>query len=190
MKIFSKFINELVNLGTSVVLLFSPIYNLLVKIKNGRVAVKAELKELEEIKTKALIKTDISDHLVPLFVESLSLKPKFIVELGVRGGESTFVLERVAQLCDSTLLSVDIEDCSRVSAYKKWTFVKRDDITFAKEFRSWCGQHGVEPRIDVLFIDTSHLYEHTVEEIRDWFPFLSDRAKVFFHDTNLRKFVS
>lgn len=41
--------------------------------------------------------------------------------------------------------------------------------------------------IDILFVDTSHVYEHTVEEIKHWFPLLSDKAKVFFHDTNLRK---
>ncbi len=41
--------------------------------------------------------------------------------------------------------------------------------------------------IDVLFIDTSHLFEHTHSEITAWFPFLSSRAKVFFHDTNLKR---
>ena len=36
-------------------------------------------------------KTDISDHLETLFVESLSMEPKLIVELGVGDGESTMV---------------------------------------------------------------------------------------------------
>jgi hypothetical protein len=39
----------------------------------------------------------------------------------------------------------------------------------------------------VLFIDTSHLYEHTRTEIQAWFPHLRDRATVIFHDTNLNR---
>jgi cephalosporin hydroxylase len=39
--------------------------------------------------------------------------------------------------------------------------------------------------IDILFVDTSHLYDHTVAEIRAWFPYLASRCKVFFHDTNM-----
>jgi cephalosporin hydroxylase len=39
--------------------------------------------------------------------------------------------------------------------------------------------------INVLFIDTSHLYDHTVKEIAAWFPLLNDKALVIFHDTNL-----
>ena len=38
----------------------------------------------------------------------------------------------------------------------------------------------------MLFIDTSHLYQHTVEEIDAWFPLLARHALVFFHDTNQR----
>ncbi len=39
----------------------------------------------------------------------------------------------------------------------------------------------------MLFIDTSHLYEHTKQEIASWFPFLATNARVFFHDTNLKQ---
>jgi hypothetical protein len=40
--------------------------------------------------------------------------------------------------------------------------------------------------VDLLFIDTSHYYDHTVQKIAAWFPHLSEKAKVMFHDTNLR----
>jgi cephalosporin hydroxylase len=140
---------------------------------------------LNEIKEKALVPTDISDHLVTLFVESLSMNPRLIVELGVRGGESTFVMERVAAVSGAKLVSVDIEDCSSVSAYEDAVFVQSDDVEFAGRFESWCTESSIDPKIDVLFIDTSHLYEHTVQEIAHWFPLLAGRAKVFFHDTNL-----
>lgn len=143
------------------------------------------LKGFNEIKEYSSKKrTDISDHLITLFVESIKIKPKVIVELGVRGGESTFALERVAKICNAKLISVDIVDCSKVSSYEDWIFVKSDDIEFATQFEKWCQERGIEPKIDVLFIDTSHLYEHTLQEIKYWFPFLSSKSKVFFHDTN------
>src|ERR1700722_1536588 len=66
----------------------------------------SELPEITEIRKHALPRTDISDHLLPLFLEALAVQPQLIVELGVRSGESTFSLERVAKLCGSTLVSV------------------------------------------------------------------------------------
>ncbi len=144
-------------------------------------------KSLNDIRNRVAIKkTDISDHLETLFLESLDINPKLIVELGVGDGESTFVLERVARLWGSTLVSVDIEDCRDVSSYRKRIFIRQDDISFAGDFEDWCKEKVLVPRIDILFIDTSHLYDHTVTEIRSWFPFLSTRAKVFFHDTNMK----
>lgn len=130
-------------------------------------------------------KTDISDHLETLFVESLNIESRLIVELGVGDGESTYVLERIANLWGAKLVSVDIEDRREVSSFKDRTFVQKDDIAFAAEFTNWCKQRNIEPLIDILFIDTSHLYDHTVAEINSWFPFLAKRAKVFFHDTNM-----
>jgi len=142
---------------------------------------------LDEIKRKALVRTDVNDHLVTLFAESVSMAPRTIVELGVRDGESTFVMERVAGLFGSKLVSVDVEDCISSCSYEKWYFVRSDDVEFADRFEAWCTESGVDSKIDVLMVDTSHLYDHTVREIECWFPFLADRAKVFFHDTNLRE---
>lgn len=142
---------------------------------------------LDDIKRRALVRTDISDHLVTLFAESLSVIPRTIVELGVREGESTFVMERVARIFGANLVGVDIDDCEFSNTYDKRFFVRSDDIEFARRFDAWCTENGVSPRIDVLVIDTSHLYEHTAQEIEHWFPFLADRTKVFFHDTNLKE---
>ncbi len=139
----------------------------------------------KEIFEKSLKRTDINDHLLTIYRESIQINPDLIVELGVRGGESTFVLERVAKKCNSILVSVDIEDCSGISNYDRWFFVKNDDIEFAKGFKKWCQRKSIKPEIDILFIDTSHLFHHTKEEIKHWFPYLSNRAKVIFHDTNM-----
>ncbi len=147
----------------------------------------SSLKELEEIVQRARTRTDISDHLSILFAEAMASQPRFIVELGVRTGESTFVLERVAKLCGSRIVSVDIDDCSKVSSNPNWIFVQSDDITFSEKFPDWCKERQLPLPIDLLFIDTSHLFEHTVQEIEHWFPLVSPRGKVIFHDTNQKE---
>jgi hypothetical protein len=39
----------------------------------------------------------------------------------------------------------------------------------------------------VLFIDTSHDYIHTKQEIEIWSKYLSDKGIMIFHDTNMGK---
>lgn len=142
--------------------------------------------ELAAVRERATSLTDIDEHLELMFIEGLLCRPRLIVELGVRSGASTFVFERVAQSCNSVLISCDLNDCSSVSSYTRWYFVKDDDIRFANSFPGFCRTRAIVPTIDLLFVDTSHYYEHTVQEIASWFPFLSSNAKVMFHDTNLR----
>jgi len=161
------------------------IHGFLSRRNSKPVASSSEVREIED--RAARFPSDIADHLPLIFTESIAMTPRLIVELGVRGGESRFVFERVARLTGSFLVSADLDDCSHsCTAAPKWYFLKGDDIHFAGEFAGWCKTHDINPGVDVLFIDTSHLYEHTVEEIKSWFPFLNSRCKVIFHDTNLR----
>lgn len=145
-----------------------------------------DVEAFREVQERAREPTDLSDHLERLFVEALGGSPDTIVELGVRGGESTFVFERVARLAGAELVSVDVDETSYTTDYDGWHFVQSDDIEFAEGFGDWCDTAGVDSTVDVLFIDTSHLYDHTVAEIDAWFPHLADDAVVFFHDTNMR----
>ena len=146
----------------------------------------SHLVELCEIRRLACSPSDIDEHLELMFSETLLLRPKLIVELGVRSGTSTFVFERAARLVEASMVSVDLCDCSALSAYDRWQFIQSDDVALAAEFPEHCNRHGLNPTVDLLFIDTSHYYQHTVEEIASWFPLLSPRAKVIFHDTNLK----
>ena len=66
-----------------------------------------------------------------------------------------------------------------------WHFVRKEDVMFASEFAEWCKANRTNFPIDVLFIDTSHLFEHTLKEFQSWFPFLAANAKVILHDTNM-----
>lgn len=141
---------------------------------------------LHEIRALAAAPSDINEHLETMYVEAVLSRPKLIVELGVRSGVSTAVFEKVADVYGSVIISADLNDCSRVSGHPRWHFVRDDDVHFAGIFREYCSQHAIDSRIDLLFIDTSHYYDHTVEEMRVWFPLLSGSATVIFHDTNLR----
>lgn len=139
-----------------------------------------------EVRARASRPTDLSDHLETIFEEALEARPRLIVELGVRGGESTFVLERVARLTGAVLVSCDVDDCSRVSSWEDWLFVRSDDVAFAAEFPEWCRERGISPEIDVLFVDTEHSLEHTRKELAAWVPHLAHGAKAIFHDSNMR----
>lgn len=164
------------------------LYNAFVDLKPRPPLISSGFPELDEIKERAVKRTAINEHLAILFLEALTVQPRLIVELGVGGGESTSVFARVARLCGSVFLSVDINDRSHVCSYPDWLFIRQDDIEFARGFESWCRERKLEPAIDVLFIDTSHYFDHTLQEIRAYFPFLSDKSKVFLHDTNLNNF--
>lgn len=132
-------------------------------------------------------RSDISDHLGTIFYTAIDAAPRLIVELGTRGGDSTRALLAAAAVTQSTLLSIDIEDCGQISVpfRERWHFVKADDVEFGRTgFRNWCLGHSIEPVIDVLFIDTTHEYEHTREEIEVWGAFLSREGIMIFHDTN------
>lgn len=158
-----------------------------IDLVRGRARTDYQSQALREIAQRSAARSDISDHLPNLFADAMASRPGFMVELGVRTGESTFVLERVAAFWKVHLLSIDIDDCSQVCRYPLWHFVRTDDIEFSKKFHDWCRQNQIGPAIDFLFIDTSHIYEHTVQEIKHWFPLLSDRATVCFHDTNQQR---
>jgi cephalosporin hydroxylase len=43
-----------------------------------------------------------------------------------------------------------------------------------------------EARFDVLFIDTSHAYDHTLAELRKFVPLVAPGGTVLLHDTRLQ----
>jgi cephalosporin hydroxylase len=132
--------------------------------------------------------SDISEHLNTLFFFAMEIKPRLIVELGTRGGESTRAFLAAAPLTGAKVLSVDVDDCSGLGLphRERWSFVKSDDIEFGLNgFANWCAAANLKPEIDLLFIDTSHLYDHTKQEIQTWSPHLSKAGAMIFHDTNM-----
>jgi cephalosporin hydroxylase len=132
--------------------------------------------------------SDISDHLSALFYHALEASPRLIVELGTRGGESTRILLAVAEITGGRMLSLDVDDCSgiKVPHADRWEFIRGDDVAFGRDrFVPWCAARGLAPKADVIFIDTSHLYEHTKEELKAWTGHLTDTGTLILHDTNM-----
>ena len=107
-------------------------------------------------------KNDISDHFENIFYETFLIKPELILELGVRSGESTGIFIQVCEMINSDLISIDLEDCSNVIKSDKWKFIKYNSINFLQEYDTWSKSNGYNIP-DVIFIDTSHLYEETLE---------------------------
>jgi cephalosporin hydroxylase len=137
-----------------------------------------------------MAKSDISEHLGTLFTEAVLTRPRLIVELGTRGGESTRALIAAANVCNAKVLSVDIDPAPLlgVPGRERWSFVQSDDVCFGREaegFECWCAERGFLPEADVIFIDSSHLYEHTCEELDVWHKHLSAAGVLLFHDTNM-----
>lgn len=122
--------------------------------------------------------SDIYLHL-PRFVDLVhQLDAKHVIELGTRTGVSTiawlYALEGRGRLT-----SVDIDEAPPIGAYPHWTFIQGNDLS---------------PRVrdelspaEIVFIDTSHLYEQTVAELDTYLPLVLPGGRIVCHDTQLRR---
>jgi cephalosporin hydroxylase len=119
--------------------------------------------------------SDIVDHLPRLYDEACRDNVT-VIELGVRGGNSTAAFMAAAELHDGHVWSVDINECSGPWG-KRWTFIQGDDMD--PEVIAQL------PECDVLFVDSSHHYEHTLAELKAYVPKVKDGGVVLLHDTEL-----
>jgi predicted O-methyltransferase YrrM len=111
-----------------------------------------------DLRQWATEQVDMAPHIATLTF--YARKCQVIVEFGVRGGVSTWaLLDGLPET--GRLYSVDILDCvvpPRVSGDLRWTFIVGDD-------RDPKVQARLPDHADLVFIDTSHEYEHTVAEL-------------------------
>ncbi len=123
--------------------------------------------------------TDIRDHL-PTFVDLVvDLDAVRVCELGVRGGISTIAWLMGLEQTDGRLWGVDI--LPPPFEHERLTFVSGDD----------CDQAVIDQvpdDLDILFVDTSHLYSHTAMEIERWAPKVADGGAILFHDVDIERF--
>jgi predicted O-methyltransferase YrrM len=122
--------------------------------------------------------SDIVDHL-PRFVALVEeLDATSVIELGTRTGVSTiawlYALEGKGHLT-----SVDLDGKPPIGDYPHWTFIQGDDLSMKVLER-------LKPA-DIVFIDTSHLYDHTIVELNTYLDLVKPGGRIVCHDTRLRR---
>jgi predicted O-methyltransferase YrrM len=129
--------------------------------------------------------SDIREYLPLLHEEARSRPGARILELGTRKGNSTLAFLAGIRGTGGHVWSVDVNDITGDPegmfiwrGFPSWTFICGDDTD--PEI-----QAKLPPQMDILFIDTSHEYEHTLTELRAYMPRLAPGGVALFHDTNI-----
>ena len=130
--------------------------------------------------------SDIQEYLPFLNEQARSRKGVRVLELGSRRGNSTLAFLAGAKESGGHVWSCDVSPVDRDPAgmlpwarVAQWTFIRGDDMDPA-------AQVLMPPECDVLFIDTSHEYEHTLAELRAYMPRVAPGGIALFHDTHLK----
>jgi predicted O-methyltransferase YrrM len=130
-------------------------------------------------------RSDIREYLPFLYETARSYPGVRVLELGTRQGNSTLAFLAAAEAAGGHVWSCDIADVTRdpqgMLPWKgtpRWTFIRGDDMHPAV-------RAALPGGYDVLFIDTSHEYGHTLAELRACMPRLVPGGVALLHDTDL-----
>ena len=117
----------------------------------------------------------INNYLIPR-VENIS-SPN-ILELGVQKGFST---KKFLDLCNKNnghLYSVDVDDCSKVSNDKKWTFIKSRDDNFDYV------KGKIPKKLDIIYLDSLHEAKHVEKIFYEYYPMLNVNGYFIIDDVS------
>lgn len=120
--------------------------------------------------------SDIADHLPTILQQVVDIGAQTIVELGTRGGNSTTALLAGAELTEGHVWAVDLNK----APFQTWrlSFIVGNDLDHVVQ--------GLVPDpIDLLLIDTSHHYGHTLMELDLYGTRVRPGGRVILHDTEL-----
>lgn len=134
-----------------------------------------------EYEARKSVWSDIQQHLPALYATVAAYDKPVVVELGVRWAVSTSALLAGTEAAGGHLWSVDITAPSYPSWWHDtgyWTLTVGNDTDAAVMAK-------LPAECDVLFIDTVHTYEHTLNELRLWVPRVKPGGTVLLHDTEL-----
>jgi cephalosporin hydroxylase len=121
--------------------------------------------------------SDIWLHL-PRFVAMVhDLAADHVIELGTRSGVSTVAWLYGLEQTGGRLTSIDIDEKPGIGEHPHWTFIQGDDCD-----PDLFGQ--LDPA-DIVFIDTSHLYDQTVRELNLYRWLVKPGGFIVCHDTEL-----
>lgn len=122
--------------------------------------------------------SDINEHLRYLHDLCIELEATTVVELGVRTGVSTAAFLAAMETTGGVVWSADINQPRvnpEIADHPLWEFCWGDDLELVDD----------APDADVLFVDTSHAYAHTLLELDAYAP--KARRVILLHDTQLRQ---
>lgn len=124
---------------------------------------------------------DISNHLMTLSLLVREFGLKDVVELGTRDGNSTLALLEACRGTGGHVTSVDVEPCleakrrvEKAGFQESWTFLQANDMELQPP--------QIPVPIDLLLIDTSHLYEPTLAELKKYSSYLRQGSWIALHD--------
>jgi predicted O-methyltransferase YrrM len=131
----------------------------------------------DEYAMRLTLWSDIQDHLPRLHAEA-SIGDCVVIELGVRGGNSTAAFLAAVDEFGGHVHGCDIRRPGVPWAnHPQWTFYEGDDLELADQ---------LPDGVDVLFIDTSHFYDQTCAELEMYVPKVKPGGVVLLHDTELK----
>lgn len=125
------------------------------------------------------IPSDINEHLPRLKGLAEGMNAQHVVELGARSGPSTVAWLLGLEQTGGRLTSVDLDPAPDIGEHDHWTFIQGDDTDPAVMAQV--------DECDILFIDTSHHYEHTLWELRNWSSLVRPGGFIVLHDTELQR---
>lgn len=123
--------------------------------------------------------SDIYLHLPRFKALVEELDAQHVIELGTRSGVSTVAWLHALSKTGGTLTSVDIDVRPALPAHPAWTFIQANDLD-----PDVTG--SLEPA-DIVFIDTSHLYDQTVAELNVYRWLVKPGGRIVCHDTQLER---
>ncbi len=123
--------------------------------------------------------SDIVGHLPRFYEMVTSRDAKHVIELGTRTGVSTIAWLYALEQTGGRLTSVDIDSMPEIGTFNHWTFIQGDDLD----------RHifGALDPADIVFIDTSHLYEQTLRELYLYRHLVNPGGLLVCHDTQLAR---
>ncbi len=126
------------------------------------------------------------NYLYRLYWLASRSKSKKMIELGARPGGSCMALLFAAELNDGHVWSIDIQGIPDtqmkdfgIDDSRRTTI---SGVRAADAGRTWSGG-----KVDLIYLDTSHEYKDTCEEIEAWMPHLQEGGLFVFHDTEVYK---
>lgn len=121
--------------------------------------------------------SDIYEHLPRMVALVHATNAQHVIELGTRTGVSTIAWLYGLEATGGRLTSVDLDGKPPIGDHDHWTFIQGDDLDPAIS-------SALDPA-DIVFIDTSHLYEHTVAELNIYRWLVKPGGLIVMHDTAL-----